>query len=210
MLRHLTIAVLFLTRVPVPLDPPARAEELPRAAAFFPLVGGLVGTLAGVVAWGGAHLWPLWLAVLVALAFEALLTGAFHEDAVADYFDAIGGGWTREDILRILKDSRIGSFGALGLILLVALRAGALAQLGGALVAGWMASAAAGRLLSVHAMVALPPASDRASLSRDVGPGVGRGQYALAFVTTLPFLLWIGAVAPVRTAAAMVTAALVG
>ena len=90
--------------------------------------------------------WPIGLAVVIGLAFEALLTGAFHEDAVADFCDAFGGGWTRDDILRILKDSRVGSFGALGLILAVALRGGAIATLEtDRLIAAVTASAALGR-----------------------------------------------------------------
>ncbi|MEO1367362.1 MAG: adenosylcobinamide-GDP ribazoletransferase [Acidobacteriota bacterium] len=210
MLRHLTIAVLFLTRIPLRLDPPAQAEELPQAAAYFPLVGGAVGLIAAGAAWAGAQVWPLWLALLVALAFEALLTGGFHEDAVADFFDAFGGGWTREDVLRILKDSRVGSFGALALVVLFALRAGALSQLGAALVAGWVASAAVGRASSVLAMAALPPAADRQSLARDVGPGVGRRQALLAAALTLPSLAWIAALRPAHTAAALVAAALLG
>jgi len=206
--RHFRIAVLFLTRVPLPLNPPAKAPELPKAAAYFSLVGGLVGVAGAALTWTGAQVWPLWLAVAVALALEAWLTGGFHEDAVADFFDAFGGGWTREDILRILKDSRVGSFGALALILLIGLRFGALCQLGSAVFAAWIASAALGRLMSVIAMATLPPASGRESLSRDVGPGVGGRQVILGLVLTLPSLLWIFALKPWHTLAALLAAAL--
>ena len=118
-------AVQFLTRVPLPGGmnrPGADPALLGHCPLFFPLVGGLVGAAAGGVLWAAAHVWPPPVAIVLALIAEALLTGAFHEDAVADACDAFGGGWTRDDVLRILKDSRVGSYGALGLGLAVALR----------------------------------------------------------------------------------------
>ena len=108
-----------------------------------------------------------------------MLTGAFHEDAVADFCDAFGGGWTRDDILRILKDSRVGSFGALGLGLAVALRGGAIATLEtDRLIAAVTASAALGRWAILPAMWALPPVADRESLSRDIGRQIGSKRLA--------------------------------
>ena len=87
-----------------------------------------------------------------------MLTGAFHEDAVADCCDAFGGGWTRDDVLRILKDSRVGAFGVVGLGLAVALRGGATAALpAGRLAAAVVASAALGRWAILPAMALLPP-----------------------------------------------------
>src|SRR5262249_57362946 len=115
-------AVGFLTRVPVPAGACVAPDPV-----FFPLVGGLIGLVTGAVIWAASHLWPMPLAVLIGLAAEAVLTGAFHEDAVADCCDGFGGGWSREDVLRIMKDSRIGSFGVLGLALALLLRAGCLA-----------------------------------------------------------------------------------
>jgi alpha-ribazole phosphatase len=127
--RSLLVAVQFLTRLPTPCvamgDEAERALILGRSAAYFPLVGALIGATTGATIRLAGQFWPIGLAVVIGLAFEALLTGAFHEDAVADFCDAFGGGWTRDDILRILKDSRLGSFGALGLILAVALRGSA-------------------------------------------------------------------------------------
>ena len=132
--RSLLVAVQFLTRLPTPAvalgDEAERRAILGRSAAYFPLVGALIGAMTGATIRLAGHFWPIGLAVVIGLAFEALLTGAFHEDAVADFCDAFGGGWTRDDILRILKDSRVGSFGALGLGLAVALRGGAIATLG--------------------------------------------------------------------------------
>jgi cobalamin synthase len=125
-LTALRVAIQFLTRLPLPDTGPAPPAALARCPVYFPLVGALLGGLIAAVIAGLLLVWPIPLAVLVALGIEARLTGALHEDAVADYCDALGGGWTREDCLRILKDSRVGSYGVLGLTLAVALRAGAL------------------------------------------------------------------------------------
>src|SRR5262245_29842706 len=90
-------AVRFLTRVPVPdrLFSPGEQSgvSLRASVVYFPLVGSLVGAATTAVIAGAGYLWSAWLAVLIGLAFEALLTGAFHEDAVADFCDAFGGGW---------------------------------------------------------------------------------------------------------------------
>ena len=118
-------AVQFLTRIPVPGGMNrlgADASLLRSAVVFFPLVGGLVGGVTGSIIFGASQVWSPFVAVIIALVIEAMITGAFHEDAVADCCDGFGGGWTRADILRIMSDSRIGSFGALGLMLAVLAR----------------------------------------------------------------------------------------
>jgi len=200
--------VQFLTRLPTPRvdlsDDVERRLTLGRATAYFPLVGALVGALTGATILLAARFWPVGLAVVVGLAVEAVVTGAFHEDAVADFCDAFGGGWTREDVLRILKDSRIGSFGALGLGLAVALRGGALASLETSqLLAALVASACLGRWAVLPAMSALPPLTDRESLSRDVGQRIGLKRMALGTVMAVPGCVGFGLVNPVRLAAAV-------
>ena len=108
-MRSFSVAVRFLTRLPLPEGRPVEGHELPAAAAFFPLVGLGIGAVTAGVVLAADALWSLWIAVGLSLVVEAWLTGALHEDAVADFFDAFAGGWTREDVLRILKDSRLGS-----------------------------------------------------------------------------------------------------
>lgn len=166
----LMMAIRFLTRIPIPESwCPHDAALLRRAPFWFPLVGAMIGSLTASVLLLTKQLWPIPIAVLLALAFEAIVTGAFHEDAVADFFDAFGGGWTRDDILRILKDSRIGSFGAMGLLLAVSLRAATIGALPESLSFwGVVASAMLGRWAILLAMWRLPPVSDRASTARDV------------------------------------------
>lgn len=170
-------AVQFLTRVTIPFSPSASAAALSRCPVYFPLVGGLIGIVTCAALGFGCLFWPVWLAVLVALAVEVRLTGALHEDAVADFCDAFGGGWSRDAVLQILRDSRIGTYGALGLGLAVALRAGAtisiIEQLGRQNWVLWssavLASCVLGRFVMVVAMFCLPAIPARESLSRDMG-----------------------------------------
>jgi len=126
MINAFLAAIQFLTVIPVP----ARAGPTPAAAAvLFPLVGGLLGALA-VALW--SLLGPLFspsLLVLLILALCAALTGGLHEDGLADTFDAFRAGRSREEILRILKDSRIGAFGALALVFSILIRWQALVEL---------------------------------------------------------------------------------
>ncbi len=136
---------------------------------------------------GGSRLWPVWVAVVLELAVEALLTGSFHEDAVADFCDAFGGGWTRDDVLRILKDSRVGSFGALGLALAVTARAGGLAALDpSVLVPAVVASACLGRWVILLVRAMLPPVPDRPSLAGDVGERLSAREVALGGLFAVP------------------------
>src|SRR5215218_7374122 len=120
-------AVGFLTRIPVPA---ARARpDLNRAAIFFPLVGLLVGGIAaGTRALADLALAPL-PATLLAVAAALIVTGALHEDGLADVADAIGAHTTRERRLEILKDPRIGTFGGLALIVAIALSTTTIAAL---------------------------------------------------------------------------------
>jgi adenosylcobinamide-GDP ribazoletransferase len=203
----LLVAVQFLTRLPTPKvvidDEAQRREILGRSAAYFPLVGAMIGAMTGATIRLAGHFWPIGLAIVIGMAFEALLTGAFHEDAVADFCDAFGGGSTRDDILRILKDSRIGSFGALGLILAVALRGGAIATLEtDRLIAAVTASAALGRWAILPAMWALPPVADRESLSRDIGRQLDWKRLLLGTIMAVPGCCWLACVSPGRLAIA--------
>jgi adenosylcobinamide-GDP ribazoletransferase len=203
--RSLLVAVQFLTRLPTPKvamgDEAQRCKILGRSVAYFPLVGALIGAMTGATIRLGGQFWPIGLAIVIGLAFEALLTGAFHEDAVADFCDAFGGGWTRDDILRILKDSRVGSFGALGLILALALRGGAIAAIEtDRLIAAVTASAALGRWAILPAMWALPPAADRKSLSRDISRQIGSKRLVLGTLMAVPGCSWLAFISPGRLA----------
>ncbi len=157
----LLTAVQFLTRLPTPQLDGFQPDWPVRAARYFPLVGHLVGALAALVWVLALRIWSPPVAAILALAAGALLTGGFHEDGLADTADGLGGGSTPQRRLEIMKDSRIGSFGALALAGVLALRAGALASLGPS--AGALAlilAHGAGRAAAVIVMTATPYVGD--------------------------------------------------
>lgn len=119
MLRSILIATQFLTRLPVPQSLTASEEELRRAAAFFPLVGVVVGGSAALLYVALRQFMPLTSCVVLVLIYLTVITNALHEDGLADAFDGFGGGWTRERSLEIMRDSRKGTYGTLALIFLI-------------------------------------------------------------------------------------------
>jgi adenosylcobinamide-GDP ribazoletransferase len=118
-LRLFLIAIQFLTRLPVPEWVKASEETLGKATKFFPLVGVMVGAGAALTFWLLKHMLPGSAAVLGAIIFTAFITNGFHEDGLADTFDGFGGGWTKEQALEIMRDSRLGTYGALALVFLI-------------------------------------------------------------------------------------------
>ena len=128
--RDLTVALMFLTRLPIRSSRPWKDDDLASSIIMFPVVGALLGlTGAGTFALSAALGFPSFLAASVTLCVLILLTGALHEDGLADMADGFGGGRTRDDKLRIMRDSKLGSYGALALILGLMLRVGALTSL---------------------------------------------------------------------------------
>jgi adenosylcobinamide-GDP ribazoletransferase len=112
-------ALAFLTRIPVPSSVHTRPNALHHAAAWFPVIGFLLGCIYAATAWFGTRfLNPAIMAILVT-GCDAVLTGALHLDGLADMADGFGGGRTREDVLRIMRDHAIGSYGAIALILII-------------------------------------------------------------------------------------------
>ncbi len=114
--RYFLLAVCFFTRLPVPALPDFQEAELNHAARYFPLVGLLVGLMAAVTWWLASWVLPPALAVLCSMAATIYVTGAFHEDGLADSADGLGGGIDRARQLEIMQDSRLGSYGAIALV----------------------------------------------------------------------------------------------
>ena len=123
------MATAFLTRVPIAVT--ARAGDVGSAARWFPLVGGVIGAVGALVAWTLAELLgsPAALTALLVIGLEAWVTGAIHLDGLADTADGFGGGQSREDVLRIMRDPRIGSYGAIALVIVIGMKVMALAAL---------------------------------------------------------------------------------
>lgn len=113
--RYFLAALGFLTRVPVMYLSNFEQHDLDAALKYFPLVGMLVGVVGAIIFWLAMQLFPQTIAVIFSMASTIYLTGAFHEDGLADSVDGIGGGWEREQILTIMQDSRLGTFGAVAL-----------------------------------------------------------------------------------------------
>ncbi|HEY8118470.1 MAG TPA: adenosylcobinamide-GDP ribazoletransferase [Methylophilaceae bacterium] len=114
--RLLLVAIIFFTRLPVRVDD-FKEADLNHATRYFSLVGILVGIVAATVYSLAATVMPSEIAILASMAATIWLTGAFHEDGLADAADGLGGGWEKEQVLTIMQDSRLGSFGAVALFL---------------------------------------------------------------------------------------------
>jgi adenosylcobinamide-GDP ribazoletransferase len=117
--RRLCLAIGFFTRIPVPNFPDFHEAELNHASKYFPLVGILVGLFSAIVFYLAHLIFTHALAVLISMVATIYLTGAFHEDGLADSADGLGGGWERERILTIMQDSRLGTYGAIALFLIL-------------------------------------------------------------------------------------------
>lgn len=152
-------ALQFLTRIPIRT---ASAVEHHRTLPWFPVVGALIGAAVGGVAAGLHQLVPVPVAAAVAVVVGLLITGAFHEDGLADIADAFGGGMTVERRLEILKDSRHGTYGVAALASSIVIRVVAAASIASAsaVFAAFVAAHALGRGAAVAAMRAAPAASD--------------------------------------------------
>ena len=109
-------AIMFYTRIPVPKNLPYSDEMLNRSTRYFPFIGWIVGGIGAAVFYGLQFVFPPELAILLSMLATIFITGAFHEDGFVDFCDGFGGGYTRERILTIMKDSRIGTYGSIGLV----------------------------------------------------------------------------------------------
>jgi len=128
-IRLFFVALQFLTRVPTPQWVGWQPGWLNDSARHFPAVGLCIGAVAAAVLWLGAHAWSALIAVLLSMAATIWLTGAFHEDGLADTCDGLGGAVSRDKALLIMKDSRLGTYGAVGLLLVLAIKAAAVHNL---------------------------------------------------------------------------------
>jgi adenosylcobinamide-GDP ribazoletransferase len=113
-------AVMFLTRLPVPKNIDHSETYLQKSPKYFPLIGWIVALLSSAVFFLFHKFVSADIAILALMISGIFTTGAFHEDGFADTCDAFGGGWTKEKILTIMKDSRLGTYGVAGLVLMLA------------------------------------------------------------------------------------------
>jgi adenosylcobinamide-GDP ribazoletransferase len=128
-LRLFFIALQFFTRLPIPAWVGFEASWLQHASRYFPLVGCVVAAIAAGVYYVAALVLPAPVAAVLSTAASIYVTGAFHEDGFADTCDGLGGGLTRERALEIMKDSRVGAYGAIGIVCVLATKLSALGML---------------------------------------------------------------------------------
>ena len=128
-IRLFFTALMFYTRIPCPSNIDHNEDALNKASRYFSLIGWIVGGLSFLVFHLSSFLFDQSIAVILSLATGILITGAFHEDGFADVVDGFGGGWTKQQILDIMKDSRLGAYGAIAILLLLLLKYSALNSL---------------------------------------------------------------------------------
>jgi adenosylcobinamide-GDP ribazoletransferase len=173
---QLVVGFLFLTRLRLPAPSGWPEDAVARAAWAFPVVGAVIGLLGGGVALLAQRLGlPTVAAALIGLAATMLATGALHEDGLADTVDGLGGGKDRERKLEIMRDSRVGSYGVLALVIGVGLRVSALSALLGAGPVAVLGAMAAAHAVSRAGLPAIMHGLDPA---RPGGLGAGAGRPA--------------------------------
>ncbi len=116
------IALGFFSRIPMPKWVEIDADKLNKASRYFGLAGLVIGAFAAAVFWVTQLYLPPSIAVIISMISSVLVTGAFHEDGLADTADGFGGGRTADDKLKIMKDSRVGTYGAVALVLILSLK----------------------------------------------------------------------------------------
>jgi len=129
-LIYFATALMFFTRIPVPFKVPYSSEIMNQSQKYFSWVGLLVGLINAVIFYLTFQLFNLEIAIVLMMISSVLLTGAFHEDGFTDVCDSFGGGYGKEKIMTIMKDSRVGAYGAIGIILLFALKFYSIKELG--------------------------------------------------------------------------------
>ncbi|MEI8152835.1 MAG: adenosylcobinamide-GDP ribazoletransferase [Hyphomicrobiales bacterium] len=193
-INELTIGFVFLTRLPLPLHRPLADNDLSRALWSAPVVGAAVG-LIGAIVYGltqALHLPPLPAAALV-IAATVLVTGALHEDGLADVADGFGGGAARERKLEIMRDSRIGTYGVCALILSFMLRVAALTNLGDpGLVGAALVAAHAAARAPMAAFMWLVPTARSDGLSATAGTPPQTSAVVAALLGAVALLIGLG------------------
>ena len=188
-LRLFFTAVQFFTRIPVPAWVGHSAQQLEQSARYFPLVGMCVGSYAAVVLWLSVMVLPLTVAVALSIFASILVTGAFHEDGLSDFVDGMGGGYTREKILAIMKDSHVGAYGVIAIVLALLLKYQALLALSGShslayVFAALIAAHAISRLMAVSIIMTQQYVrDDDTARAKLVAQGLSKASFAIAVLT---------------------------
>ena len=193
-LRHFLLALQFFTRIPVT----GRLAQwvgyspamLRASAAFFPAVGWVVGGVGALAMAGALSVWPPLVAAVLCTVVTVLLTGAFHEDGLADVVDGLGGTANRDRALEIMRDSRVGAFGAIALVLALGLKFALLATLAEEGIVPACAALLAAHVLSRFAplvvMRAMPYVGGEGGKAKPMADAVSGGSVVIAALWSVP------------------------
>lgn len=186
-LQNILAGVQFLTRIPIPPVVRYEPDWLASAAKYFPLIGAVVGAIAAVVLVTASLIFPQPVPMVMGIVAAIAITGALHEDGLADTADGLFGGMTPERRLEIMKDSRIGTFGVIAVVSVFALKVSSLQALDAVMAAYTLVAAhAGGRFAAVLAM-ALMSYSGHDDTAKVTPPArrIAVGQVAIAAAFTL-------------------------
>jgi len=184
-LRLFFIALQFFTRLPIPRWVGFQPEWLQHASRYFPLVGCVVAAVAAGVYALAALVLPAPLAAVLSTAASIYVTGAFHEDGFADTCDGLGGGMTRERVLEIMKDSRVGAYGAIGIVCMLGVKCTALAMLPPAsAIAALFLAHPLSRLAATSLIWRMDYARDQGK-AKPLAQHMGNSEFAIAAITAL-------------------------
>ncbi len=191
--KYFLLALGFFTRIPVPNFADFHESDLNHSAKYFPLIGIIVGLVGTVFYALSARFLPQNIAVIISMAATIYLTGAFHEDGLSDSADGLGGGWQREQTLTIMQDSRLGTYGAVALFLMLFAKFQLLNSLNSDLVPfALIAAHALSRLAAVYVMASLTYTKP-AGKAKPLATQISAVDLAVANVFgLLPFFAMIG------------------
>jgi adenosylcobinamide-GDP ribazoletransferase len=185
--RTFAHALTFYTRIPLNLSASYSEQRLGRCSMYLPILGWLVGGFGALVFHGAQLLFPDSIAIALSMIATILLTGALHEDGFADFCDGFGGGWTKERILEIMKDSRLGTYGVIGLVSVLALKWLSLSALDPDHIGLILISAhSLSRMVAISFPLSLPYVGlSEASKSSALGAPLSKTAFAFAVLTGL-------------------------
>ena len=186
------LAVQFLTRLPVPSGIAYSPERLSAAPRYYPLVGVVIGLLVAVIFFVATILLPNTVSMILAIAAGVLITGAFHEDGLADTFDGIGGGATKERALYIMKDSRIGVYGTAALMMSVLTKLAALTAMAPQLAIIGLVSAHCLSRYSSVVVIATSQYVRAKGTGKHTAPGISAAGFIVASLTAVICIAVIG------------------
>ncbi len=192
-LRIFASTLTFFTRIPFPVQYRFSAEEMRQCSKYLPVVGIIVGLSSALTYEAASLILPKTVAVLFSMVASVLITGAFHEDGLADVCDGFGGGWTKDKILLIMKDSRVGTYGIAGLLFALATKFACTVELSHARVSGILIiSHTLSRFAPLLLIQTLPYSrEDSSSKSKGAISRLSFISVLLAFVVTLFSILLI-------------------